>query len=103
MAFWTLMDLKLEQFRPGIMSKAEIGSNLVMVCMEIGPGMEDKGHEHPFDQCGIVLDGRIEMFIEDERQVLEANECYFLPAGRRHGWKTFERPVKILDVCAKQS
>ena len=44
MGIWNLSTLQLEEFRPGIMSKAEIGENLIMVCMEIGPGKEDTGH-----------------------------------------------------------
>jgi quercetin dioxygenase-like cupin family protein len=74
MAFWNLGTLQLEEFGPGIMSKAEIGENLIMVCMEIGPGKEDTGHKHPFDQCGIVLEGQIEMFIGEERKLLNSNE-----------------------------
>jgi mannose-6-phosphate isomerase-like protein (cupin superfamily) len=38
------------------------------------------------------------MFVDQERRILNANECYFIPAGQRHGWKTFDQPVKILDV-----
>jgi quercetin dioxygenase-like cupin family protein len=102
MAFWNLADLQLEQFRPGIMSKAQLGSNLIMVCMEICPNMEDTGHEHPFDQCGIVLEGQIEMFVEKDSKILSPNQCYFLPAGKRHGWKTFDAKAKILDVSLKQ-
>jgi hypothetical protein len=59
----------LEEFRPGIMSKAEFGDNLIMVCMEIGAGREDTGHKHAFDQCGIVLEGQIEMFIGADRRL----------------------------------
>ncbi len=40
MAFWNLATLQLEQFRPGIMSKAEIGNDLIMVCMQIDPERE---------------------------------------------------------------
>lgn len=101
MAFWNLGTLKLEPFRPGIMSKAEIGDNLIMVCMQIDQGKEDTGHEHSFDQCGIVLEGQIEMFIGQERRLLAVNDCYFIPSGKRHGWKTFDKPVKLLDVSAK--
>jgi len=102
MAFWNLSDLDLAQFRPGIMSKAQVGEKLIMVCMEIGAGLQDTGHEHPFDQCGVVLDGKIEMFVGDERRILATNEAYFIPAGERHGWKTFESTAKILDVSLKQ-
>ena len=63
MAFWNLGIIKLEEFKPGIMSKAEMGDNLIMVYMEIGAEKEDTGHKHTFDQCGIVVEGQIEMFI----------------------------------------
>ncbi len=102
MAFWDLSAIQLKEFRPGIMSLAEMGENLIMVCMEIAPGMEDPGHAHPFDQCGLVLQGEIEMFVEEERRVVRQNQAYFLPAGKRHGWKTFQAPVRILDVSLKQ-
>ncbi len=102
MTFWNLGSLELEEFRPGIMSKAEIGDNLIMVCMEIGPEKEDTGHTHPFDQCGIVLQGQMEMFIGEERKLLNSNESYFIPSGEQHGWKTFEKPAKLLDISLKQ-
>lgn len=101
MAFWNLDTLQLEAFRPGIMSKAEIGENLIMVCMQIDPEKEDTGHEHTFDQCGIVIEGQIEMFVGREHRLLNANETYFIPAGERHGWKTFAKPVKLLDISQK--
>ena len=102
MSFWGRVDkLELQDFRPGIKSKAEFGTGLVMACMEIGPGMEDSGHEHEFAQCGIVTQGRIEMSIEDERRVLGPMETYFIPSGTFHGWKTFNEPVRILDVSSR--
>ncbi len=102
MTFWNLDTLKLEKFRPGIMSKAKIGDNLVMVCMQIGSKEEDKGHTHSFDQCGIIIEGQIEMFVNQEHRLLNTNECYFIPSGERHGWKTFDKPVKLLDISPKQ-
>jgi mannose-6-phosphate isomerase-like protein (cupin superfamily) len=102
LAFWNLGTLPLEEFRAGIMSKAEIGENLIMACLQIGPGKEDTGHEHAFDQCGIIIEGQVEMFVGQERQLLKVNECYFIPSGERHGWKTFDKPVKILDISLKQ-
>jgi quercetin dioxygenase-like cupin family protein len=83
------------------MSKAELGETLIMTCMEIEPGLEDTGHIHPFDQCGIVLKGEIEMFIGEERKRLLSNEVYFIPAGESHGWKTLEDVVKLLDISLK--
>ena len=101
MTFWNLNTLKLEEFRPGIVSKAEIGKELIMVCMEIYADKEDSGHIHDFDQCGIVIDGVIEMFIGEERMRLKSNQSYFIPSGVKHGWKTFSEAAKILDVSLK--
>jgi len=103
MAFWNLNTLRLEEFRPGILSKAEIGDNLIMVVMEIEAEKEDTGHSHKYDQCGIVLNGKIEMYIGDERKLLTSNESYFIPSGMQHGWKTFEKTVKLLDVSVNNS
>jgi len=103
MGFWNdASKIDLQEFRPGIKSVAELGDRLIMACLEIGPGREDAGHRHPFEQCGIVIEGRIEMFIGEKRRVLSALETYFIPADKLHGWKTFETPVRILDVSAKQ-
>jgi quercetin dioxygenase-like cupin family protein len=101
MTFWNLREMELQDFRPGIKSAARLGQNLIMACMEIGSGKEDAGHEHPFDQCGILLEGQLEMWIGEERAVLAPGQAYFILSGVRHGWKTLDRPVKILDVSAK--
>ncbi len=102
MAFWDLETLQLEKFKPGILSKAQIGENLIMVCMEINPGNEDTGHTHPYDQCGIVVGGEIELTIGDQQRRLKVNEAYFIPAGIEHGWKSFDEPVRLLDVSLTQ-
>ncbi len=102
MGFWrNINTLDLQDFRPGIRSKAEIGEKLVMALMEIGPEKEDPGHRHPFEQCGIVTEGKIEMFIGDERSLLEPMDAYLIPSEVFHGWKTFDTPVKILDISIK--
>jgi quercetin dioxygenase-like cupin family protein len=103
MGFWDLKALKLEEFRPGIWSKVETGSSLTMAFMEIGPNKEGSAHSHPFDQCGIVVEGEIEMSIGGEEILLRPMETYFIPAGIKHNWKTAILSAKILDVVARQN
>jgi unsaturated pyranuronate lyase len=102
MTFWDLNTIQLEEFKPGILSKAEIGENLIMVCMEIEADKEDTGHKHKFDQCGLILNGKIEMYIGEKSKLLYPNESYFIPAGVKHGWKTFEKSVTLIDVSLKE-
>ena len=98
MGFWDLKTLKLDEFRPGIRSKVENGSNLTMAVMEIAAGKEGTAHSHSFDQCGYVTEGEIEISIGDEKRLLKPKEAYFIPAGMTHQWKTFNSSAKILDV-----
>ena len=102
MAFWNLKTLKLDEFRPGIRSKLESGSNLTMAFMEITPNKEGTAHDHPFDQCGVVIEGEIEMSIGQEKKLLRPMETYFIPAGVKHNWKTSSLAAKILDIVVKQ-
>ncbi len=102
MGFWNLQTLRLHEFRPGIRSEIESGSNLTMAFMEISPYKEGTAHDHPFDQCGVVLEGEIEMSVGEEKKLLRPIETYFIPAGAKHNWRTFTASARILDVVAKQ-
>ena len=101
MGFWDLKALKLEEFRPGIWSKVESGANLTMAVMEISANREGPPHDHAFDQCGIVIEGEIEISAGGEKKLLKPMETYFIPAGKPHGWKTYNSAAKIVDVVAK--
>ena len=103
MGFWDLKTLKLDEFRPGIWSKLESGKNLTMAVMQITPNKEGTAHDHPFDQCGIVIEGEIEMSMGEEKKLLKPMETYFIPAGVKHNWKTIALSAKILDIVVKQS
>jgi len=102
MGFWDLKTLTLDEFRPGISSKIATGKNLTMAVMEIAPGKEGMTHEHPFDQCGVVVEGEIEMSLGEEKKLLRPMETYFISAGIKHNWKTTVLSAKILDVVVKQ-
>lgn len=101
MAFIDLTTIALEDFRPGVKSAARIGQGLIMAVMTIEGGLSDAGHEHPFDQCGLVIEGRFKLTIGDETQDLGPGQGYFIPAGVLHSWSVAEGRVKILDVSAK--
>lgn len=45
--------------------------HLMLVCLEIKPGLEDTGHGHPFDPCRFVLKGQLELFIDQDNKILQ--------------------------------
>jgi quercetin dioxygenase-like cupin family protein len=73
-----------------------------MAFMEISPDKEGPPHSHPFDQCGIVVEGGMELSLGEEKRLLGPMETYFIPAGRLHRWRTFSSPAKIVDVVPRQ-
>jgi quercetin dioxygenase-like cupin family protein len=101
MFFFDFAQVSLEDFRPGIKSYAQLGEQLILAVMTIESGMRDEGHAHPFDQCGIVLEGVFSLTIGGEARTLGPGQGYFVPAGIPHGWSTEAGPVKIVDVAAK--
>ena len=70
--------------------------------MEIAPDKERSPSQPPFDQCGVVMEGEIEMSVGEEKKLLKPMETYFIPAGIKHNWKTTVLSAKILDVVVKQ-
>jgi quercetin dioxygenase-like cupin family protein len=103
MTFWELNTLKLDEFRPGIFSKVETGANLTMAFMQIAADKEGSPHAHPFDQCGVVIEGAIEMSIGEDTRLVKPMGAYLIPAGITHSWKTLAQTATILDVTANQS
>lgn len=103
MAFWDLKKLNLDEFRPGIRSKIEAGENLTMAVMQIAAHKEGPPHDHAFDQCGVVVEGEIEMSIGADTRLVKPMEAYLIPAGVSHSWKTLGKAATILDVTANRS
>lgn len=51
------------------------------------PGMVNPEHEHPFDVCGLVLDGEIALTIEGTETPYRAGEIFTMAAGCVHAEK----------------
>ncbi len=98
--------LKLDEFRPCIWRKLESGTNLTMAFMEVAPNKEGSDHDHPFDQCTVVIEAEIETSLGEEKKLLRSVETYFIPAGVKCHKISLENnrfvSVKILDVLIKQ-
>jgi quercetin dioxygenase-like cupin family protein len=101
MPFFDFSQMPLQDFRPGIKSFAQVGEQLILAVMTVESWRRDEGHAHPFDQCGVVLEGAFSMTIGGETRILGPGQGYFVPAGIPHGWSAELGPVRILDVSAK--
>jgi quercetin dioxygenase-like cupin family protein len=101
MPFFDFSEGNLQDFRPGIKSAAHFGAQMTLAVMAIDGGKADEGHSHPFEQCGLVLEGVFLLTIAGETRNLSPGQGYFVPAGVVHGWATEKGPVRVLDLSAK--
>jgi mannose-6-phosphate isomerase-like protein (cupin superfamily) len=58
-------------------------------------------HSHPFDQTALILQGKVEITVDDEVFVLRQGEALQIPAGAPHTGRTVgDQVALIVDVFA---
>jgi quercetin dioxygenase-like cupin family protein len=70
---------------------------LMMVYVEFKKGSIGPRHAHPHTQVTYIESGSFEVFIGNEKQVLGAKDCYFIPANIEHGVIALE-DSSLVDV-----
>ncbi len=54
-------------------------------------------HEHPEEQIGYVIKGKIEVTIGGESSVLQAGDCYFIAGNVPHHFRLIE-DSEVIDI-----
>jgi quercetin dioxygenase-like cupin family protein len=81
------------EMREGVLRQSLAhGDKTHMVKFRLQAGVEIPTHEHPHEQTGFLLQGKMIMVIEGEECPLEAGDSWSLRGGVPHG-------VKVLDEC----
>lgn len=81
-----------EDWRAGVRTRMRVSAltGAVQLCQFEQWCDEGKGaptHLHAVEEILSVLEGRAEVWLEDERQVLTSGQSVVVPAGRRHGFR----------------
>ena len=93
--------VELQDFRPGIRSHAVLGERATLAVMELAPGFEDPGHAHPGEQCGLVVEGEIDMDIAGEASRLGPGDVYFIPPNAHHRFRVGPAAARVVDVTVR--
>ena len=70
---------------------------MTFVQWEIEPGARLPEHSHPHEQVANVLDGRFELTIAGDTQVMEAGGVGVIPPNALHSGRALT-PCRIIDV-----
>lgn len=82
----------LEKWRDGVMTQMRMsfllgGRQLCIFDQFCDPGLGAPTHVHAVEEVLDVLAGRAEIWLEDEKSVVEAGQSVLVPAGARHGFR----------------
>ena len=55
-------------------------------------------HHHPHEQIGVILEGELELWINDDRRTLHRGDMYTIPGNVPHGGETKNSTCLALDV-----
>lgn len=77
------------------------GENHQIVFFEMDPLGEVAEHSHESPQWGIVVEGKIELTINNTATVYESGDEYLIPARAKHSAK-FKTRVRVIDFFAEK-
>jgi mannose-6-phosphate isomerase-like protein (cupin superfamily) len=93
--FMKIIDPKnspLEQWRPGVETRMLVsaGNGAAQLCIFeqwVAPGVGAPTHWHPVEEVLTVREGEAEMWMDERRVIVSAEESLVVPAGRKHGFR----------------
>ncbi len=87
-----------KELLPGINARTFWGEKMLVAVADLDPHTHLPMHSHPHEQVGIVLEGEIEFTVAGEVRRLQPGDVYVIPGGVEHEARTFDQPVKVMDV-----
>lgn len=83
---------------PGIDARTYWGEKMLVAMVDLEANAHLPRHSHPHEQVGTILEGKMEMTIADETKILQPGDVYIIPGGVEHEARTFDAPVRVMDV-----
>ena len=98
MTFINWEDIPANEIAPGIRIRAPYGQNLMVSLLEMDEGAIVPRHQHPHEQGGVVLKGRMELTIGEETRTLSEGDAYLIPPNETHRAVAVGGPGVALDI-----
>jgi quercetin dioxygenase-like cupin family protein len=73
--------------------------NLMMTIVDFKKGSIGARHKHPHTQVSYIVRGSFEVHVAEERKVLNAGDCFFIPSNVEHSVLALEAGT-LVDVFA---
>jgi unsaturated pyranuronate lyase len=83
---------------PGCRLSTHAGEHLMLSWVEMDAGAAIPLHQHPHEQGGTVIEGKLQLTIGDETQIIQRGTTYFVPSNAPHRAVAVDGPVVVLDT-----
>lgn len=95
--------INIEEFQqiepvPGCRMRTPFGKNMMLSYLEMDDGAEVPLHDHPHEQGGILLKGKLQLTIGEETRIVEAGSLFLIPPSVPHRAVAVDGPAVVLDV-----
>ena len=98
MPFINIQDYEPIELAPGARARTPYGKHLMLSYLELDEGSHVPLHSHPHEQGGILLEGRLELTIGDEKRICNPGDLFLIPPDTPHSARPIEGPAVVLDV-----
>ena len=98
MYFYNPSERQPKELLPGIVARTFWGEQMLIAVVELEPHTQLPAHSHPHEQVGIIIEGDLEFTVAGEVRRLKPGDVYVIPGNVEHAARTFEQPVKVMDV-----
>ena len=98
MYFFNPEERQSKELAHGINAKTFWGEKMLAAVVDLDANVHLPRHSHPHEQMGIVIAGQIEFVVADQNKVLNPGDVYFIPGDVENEARTFDHPVKVMDV-----
>ena len=98
MPFINLDEVQPLEVVPGCRMRTPYGENLMLSYLEMDEGAVVPLHDHPHEQGGMLLEGKIELTIGDETRTVQPGSMFIIPPNTPHKAVAVDGPAVVLDV-----
>ncbi|MFK8113500.1 MAG: cupin domain-containing protein [Rubripirellula sp.] len=98
MPFIDILSMPAHEVCPGCRLRTPHGQNLMLSYLEMDAGAEIPLHDHPHEQGGMLLKGKLQLTIGDETREVLPGAMFIVPPNVPHKAVAIDGPAVVLDV-----